>query len=165
MVRDLASGKTRALIDEVRLAGLLSGALGKPIKAPIGIEEADYTSADGRLTFGAGGKRWTLSADATTLGDVGKRQPDDTSAVSPDGRFEIVARTWNLIARERSTGREIALTTDGTREPALWSRHPRTRDDPETGDPRIRSCRSRSNGRPMAGGSRRIGSIRAASTR
>jgi dipeptidyl aminopeptidase/acylaminoacyl peptidase len=116
MVLDLASGQSRPLIAETRLAALLAQATGTPVEGAVPLDNPDYAAADRRLSFDARGKRWTLAADAATLSEAAAGRPEGDGAVSPDGRVEIVARDWNLIARDRKTGREVALTTDGTRD-------------------------------------------------
>lgn len=116
MYFDLASGRSRALIGEPALAKLLAVATGEevdPLK--LRIEDPDYAAKDASLTFGVGERRWTLDA-AGTLAEAKKGAPDGEGAVSPDGRYEILARNYNLVARDRKSGREVALTIDGTRE-------------------------------------------------
>lgn len=113
---ELATRQSRAIIDEARLAELLARATGKEVDAlALRLEDADYSAKDGALTFGAADKQWTLSS-AGELTEAKKGAPDGEGAVSPDGRFEIVARDFNLLARDRKSGRQVALTTDGTRE-------------------------------------------------
>jgi dipeptidyl aminopeptidase/acylaminoacyl peptidase len=113
---ELATGRSRAIVDEARLAELLAGATGKEVDAlALRLEDPDYSAEHGTLTFGVADKQWTLNS-AGALVEAKKGAPDGEGAVSPDGRFEIVARDFNLFARERKSGREIALTTDGTRE-------------------------------------------------
>lgn len=113
---ELATRQSRAIVDEARLAELLAKATGKEVDAlALRLEDADYSAKDGALTFGAADKQWTLSS-AGELTEAKKGAPDGEGAVSPDGRFEIVARDFNLLARDRKSGRQVALTTDGTRE-------------------------------------------------
>ena len=113
---ELATRQSRAIVDEARLAELLAKATGKEVDAlTLRLEDADYSAKDGALTFGAADKQWTLSS-AGDLTEAKKGAPDGEGAVSPDGRFEIVARDFNLLARDRRSGRQVALTTDGTRE-------------------------------------------------
>ena len=113
---ELATRQSRAIVDEARLAELLAKATGKEVDAlALRLEDADYSAKDGALTFGAADKQWTLSS-AGELTEAKKGAPDGEGAVSPDGRFEIVARDFNLFARDRRSGRQVALTTDGTRE-------------------------------------------------
>lgn len=116
MYFDLASGRSRAIIGEPVLAKLLAVATGEevdPLK--LRIEDPDYAAKDASLTFGVGERRWTLDA-AGALAEAKKGAPDGEGAVSPDGRYEILARDYNLVARDRKSRREVALTTDGTRE-------------------------------------------------
>lgn len=113
---ELATRQSRAIVDEARLAELLAKVTGKEVDAlALRLEDADYSAKDGALTFGAADKQWTLSS-AGDLTEAKKGAPDGEGAVSPDGRFEIVARDFNLFARDRKSGRQVALTTDGTRE-------------------------------------------------
>lgn len=113
---ELATRQSRAIVDEARLAELLAKVTGKEVDAlALRLEDADYSAKDGALTFGAADKQWTLSS-AGELTEAKKGAPDGEGAVSPDGRFEIIARDFNLLARDRRSGRQVALTTDGTRE-------------------------------------------------
>ncbi len=113
---DLATSQSRAIVDEARLAELLAKATGKEVDAlALRLEDADYSAKDGALTFGVADRQWTLNS-AGELAEAKKGAPDGEGAVSPDGRFEIVARDFNLFARDRKSGRQVALTTDGTRE-------------------------------------------------
>lgn len=113
---ELATSQSRAIVDEARLAELLARATGKEVDAlALRLEDADYNAKDGTLTFGVADRQWTLNS-AGELVEAKKGAPDGEGAVSPDGRFEIVARDFNLFARDRKSGRQVALTTDGTRE-------------------------------------------------
>ncbi|KQN39287.1 hypothetical protein ASG37_06780 [Sphingomonas sp. Leaf407] len=113
---ELATGTLAPLTDEATLARLLAAAIAKPVDAEeLSIEDPVFESAKGVLRFGAFDKRWQLAPDGT-LAEAATGAPDGEGAVSPDGRFEIVARDFNLFARDRRSKREVALTTDGTRE-------------------------------------------------
>lgn len=113
---ELATRKSRAIVDEARLAELLARATGKEVDAlALRLEDADYSAKDGGLTFGVADKQWTLNS-AGELAEAKKGAPDGEGAVSPDGRFEIIARDFNLLAHDRKSGRQVALTTDGSRE-------------------------------------------------
>lgn len=113
---DLASGRTRTIVDEARLAVLISAMAGREFDAStLRLDDPDYSVEDDVLTFTLDERRLTLNA-ARALTEAKKGDPEGEGAVSPDGRFEIVARDFNLFARERKSGREVALTSDGTRE-------------------------------------------------
>ncbi|WP_294333477.1 DPP IV N-terminal domain-containing protein [uncultured Sphingomonas sp.] len=111
---DLATGQSRTIAPEVTIADALAklqnGAF-KPAALPI----EDPKIEGGTLQFSAFGKRWALAADGT-LAPAAKGAPDGEEALSPDGRFRIVARDFNLFAVEVATGHEVALTEDGTRD-------------------------------------------------
>lgn len=111
---DLATGQSRALAPEATIADALAKLLGRPLK-PAALPIEDPRIEGGALQFSAFGKRWTWTAEGT-LAAAAKGAPDGEEAASPDGRFRIVARDFNLYAVEVATGREVALTEDGTRD-------------------------------------------------
>jgi dipeptidyl-peptidase 4 len=111
---DLATGQSRAIAPEAAMAAALAKALDKPIKpADLPIEDAKLEG--GALQFSAFDKRWTWAAEGT-LAPAAKGAADGEEALSPDGRFRIVSRNFNLYAVEMASGREVALTEDGTRD-------------------------------------------------
>jgi dipeptidyl aminopeptidase/acylaminoacyl peptidase len=113
---DLATGTPRTIVTEAILAKLLATAAATPVTpATLKIEKPEYDPEAGTLTFGAFDKRWTLRTDGT-LAEAATGDPDGETGLSPDGRFRIVARDFNLVAVDVKTGRETALTRDGTRE-------------------------------------------------
>ncbi|WP_404337643.1 DPP IV N-terminal domain-containing protein [Sphingomonas sp. MMS12-HWE2-04] len=113
---DLATRQSRSIINEARLAVLISQMAGQELDAAmLRLEEADYSAKDNVLTFTLDERRLTLDA-AGVLAEAKKGDPEGEGAVSPDGRFEILARDFNLFARDRKSNHEVALTRDGTRE-------------------------------------------------
>lgn len=113
---DLATGQSRTIVNEVQLGALISRMAGRELDiATLRLDEPDYSARDNVLTFTLDERRLTLDA-AGVLAEAKKGAPDGEGAVSPDGRFEIVARNFNLFARDRKSNREVALTRDGTRE-------------------------------------------------
>ncbi|WP_084578901.1 S9 family peptidase [Sphingomonas azotifigens] len=111
---ELATGRSRDLAPEAAIAAALAKATGQTLKpAALPIEDAQVSGTT--LQFGAFGKRWIWAADGT-LTPAPKGGQDGEDALSPDGRFRIVARDFNLFAVEVASGREVALTEDGTRD-------------------------------------------------
>lgn len=111
---DLRTGASRLVLKETVLATMLSRAMGKKIDAwSIQFESPSYVDDTFRFIFL--GKHWSLDK-AGTLEEGPAEPPEGDGVRSPDGRFEIVARSYNLIARDRRSGREVALTSDGDRE-------------------------------------------------
>lgn len=111
---DLATGQSRPIATEAAIAAALAKALDKPIKpAALPIEDAKVEG--GALQFSAFDKRWTWAGDGTLV-PAAKGAADGEEALSPDGRFRIVSRDFNLYAVEVASGRKVALTEDGTRD-------------------------------------------------
>lgn len=111
---DLATGQSRPIAPEATIAEAMAKAIGRPLK-PAALPIEDPRIEGGALHFGAFDKRWTWTADGILL-PAAKGAPDGDDALSPDGRFRIVARDFNLYAVEVASGREVALTEDGTRD-------------------------------------------------
>lgn len=116
MYLELASGQSRALTDEPALARLLAQATGKEVDpAHLDLDGIDYDAANGVLAFDSADTRWTLGRDGA-LARAERGPVDGEGAISPDGRFRVIYRDYNLFAQDVRTRREVALTTDGTRE-------------------------------------------------
>jgi len=121
---NLADRSQKTVAQEADLVRQVAAALAAPPAASPRIEVADFDPRTNALTFMAAGKRWT-----STDGKLAEAPaPAFDPAASPDGRFTLVARDFNLFAVEKKTGREIALTSDGTRE------QPYARDIPQLAD-------------------------------
>jgi dipeptidyl aminopeptidase/acylaminoacyl peptidase len=116
MALDLSTGQSRKLADELQLATLIAQTTGKEVDpAKLALEQADFGAETGELSFSIADTRWKFDRNGV-LAKADRGAPDGDGAVSPDGRFEVLARDYNLFARDRRSGREVALTTDGTRE-------------------------------------------------
>ena len=114
---DLASRRSQTLLKEEALVAQLAALLHRPVGADRLVPHIlDYRQAERALLFYADGRRWRRNADGALL-EVRVNHPvSGPDALSPDGRFEIIARDFNLFARNRATDQTVALTTDGTRE-------------------------------------------------
>ncbi|QNQ09737.1 S9 family peptidase [Sphingomonas alpina] len=113
---DLVTGASRTIVTETVLADLLGKAAAKPVTAAtLNIEKPEFDPGSGVLKFGAFDKRWALDANGA-LSEAATGDSDGETGLSPDGRFRIVARNFNLFAVDVKSGRETALTRDGTRE-------------------------------------------------
>ncbi|HVI99406.1 MAG TPA: DPP IV N-terminal domain-containing protein [Sphingomonas sp.] len=112
---DLATRDTMAIATEPALAAALSAATGKRV-APdeLALEKLDYDPATATLSFSRHDTRWTYAHGTLAKAEKGAEEGDE--ALSPDGRFKIVQRGYDLAAIEVKTGREIALTKGGTRD-------------------------------------------------
>lgn len=129
---DLVTLRSEVIASEPLLASLAVGATGEaadPAKLAIGRPE--YDPASGTFRFSHAGRRWQLAGGVLTGIEDGLEGAGP--AISPDGRFEIFARNFNLVARDRKTGREVALTRDGTSDQPYGHSIPKLADILEAG--------------------------------
>jgi dipeptidyl aminopeptidase/acylaminoacyl peptidase len=114
---DLATHKIRQVTTTGALLAALSTAKGAPVKInEAKITEVEYDPAKDELKFHAfDGALWGIDARGKAA-QIEEADHRDLDLLSPDGKTRIVARDFNLIAVDVATGREVALTTDGTRE-------------------------------------------------
>ncbi|WP_059151113.1 S9 family peptidase [Novosphingobium barchaimii] len=114
---DLKTRETRQVTTTANLLAALSAAKGKAVTIDEAkITDVDYDPAKEELKFHAfDGALWSVDAGgkATQIEEAGHREFD---LLSPDGKTKIIARDFNLIAVDVDSGREVPLTTDGTRE-------------------------------------------------
>ncbi|MGH8162302.1 MAG: DPP IV N-terminal domain-containing protein, partial [Gammaproteobacteria bacterium] len=130
-VMDAATGKVKPAFDQKKLAASLSAAAGTAIKAnKLNIEDYKIT-ADGRLdiTLKSGneesrapGERYVcdLSGKGQCIpwASAFKHKPGKQigrAAVSPNGKYAVFVRNWNLWLRNLETGKETQLTHDGVK--------------------------------------------------
>ena len=115
LYRDLRTGSTVPIITFAVIARELERAVPHPtvLRRPE-FREFDYDPTARLLTFSALGRWWALDQNGQ-LSDRGT-QDFGGEATSPDGRFKVIARHYNLFAVDRATRRQVALTTDGTRD-------------------------------------------------
>ncbi|MCJ2185777.1 S9 family peptidase [Novosphingobium beihaiensis] len=112
---DLATQKEREITSTAKLLAALSQATGGTVSLDdAAIWGVEYDPAQNVVTFSALKARWRMDAS----GKASKEQPAKAAPglLSPDGKTRIVARDYNLIAVDVASGREVPLTTDGTRE-------------------------------------------------
>lgn len=113
---DLATLAKAQVVTTEQLLAALSAATGKPVDVDTAkIAEVDYDPATNILRFLALNGRWALSGNGEAE-RLPAEEKGDLSLASPDGRFRIIARNFNLIVVDAKSGREVPLTIDGTRE-------------------------------------------------
>jgi dipeptidyl-peptidase 4 len=71
------------------------------------------------ITVSVQDKRWTCSLEqytcAAAVSTSASRAPENSS-VSPDGRFAVFIKDYNLWAKDLTSGQETQLTTDGVKD-------------------------------------------------
>lgn len=118
-VVDPARRTREALFDPTRLASALAAVSGRPVQASQ-IPPFELAKDSRSLTVRAQNREWNCDLQAYTCApaDSAAAAPGapENSSVSPDGRWAVFIRDYNLWARELATGAETQLTRDGTRE-------------------------------------------------
>ncbi|WP_260928112.1 S9 family peptidase [Novosphingobium sp. 9] len=115
---DLKSGQSTVLISEAALAEQVSHVIGHPVPGEaLDLSDAAFDGTSGALTFTAVDRKWQLERGGKlTALPMSADVPAPEGSMSPNGRFRVVARNYNLVAIDVASGREVPLTTDGTRE-------------------------------------------------
>ncbi|HET8554801.1 MAG TPA: DPP IV N-terminal domain-containing protein [Rhodanobacteraceae bacterium] len=127
-VMDAATGKVKPAFDQAALASALAAASDtKKVKADkLGVYDFKYL-ADGKLKVDWRGTSYVCDLDATPANAkkaaAGKcvtwastlkhKMGDEQAVVSPNGKFAVFVRNWNLWLRNLETGAERPLTDDG----------------------------------------------------
>lgn len=114
---DLATREVRQVSTTADLLAALSLAKGASVSIDEArIAEVEYDPAKRTIGLRAfDGAFWSVDAAGKAV-ELEKADHRDLDLSSPDGKTRIVARNFNLYAVDIASGREIALTTDGTRE-------------------------------------------------
>jgi dienelactone hydrolase len=114
---DLSTRKEREVASTASLLAALSAAKGETVSLDSArITEVEYDPAKDTLKLRAfDGALWSIDA-AGKAAEIEKVDHRKLDLLSPDGKTRIIARAFNLIAVDVASGREVALTTDGTRE-------------------------------------------------
>ncbi|MGF7155494.1 S9 family peptidase [Novosphingobium gossypii] len=114
---DLTTRKEREIATTAGLLAALSAARGTAVTLDAArLAEVVYDPGEDTLKFRAfDGALWSMDAAGKAV-EVEKPDHRELDLLSPDGRTRIVARDFNLVAVDVASGREVPLTTDGTRE-------------------------------------------------
>jgi dipeptidyl-peptidase-4 len=142
---DAVKGERRLAFDHTALATALSKATGREHRGTnLPIEDLDFSEDNSQVRFRADEMRWkcdlpsyTLTKDeASAPRPAAENKTQDTPRrgrrgerprpESPDGKWTVFAKGHNLWLRDRTTGKESALSEDGTAddgysERAYWS--------------------------------------------
>jgi dipeptidyl aminopeptidase/acylaminoacyl peptidase len=118
-VVDPARRTREALFDPTRLAPALAAVSGRPVQANQ-IPPFELAKDSRSITVRAQNRQWSCDLQTYTCApaDSSAAAPGapENSSVSPDGRWAVFIRDFNLWAKELSTGAETQLTRDGTED-------------------------------------------------
>jgi dipeptidyl-peptidase 4 len=123
VLADPAKASETELVAEADLLPKLTAA-GAVFKGPATIRPADYDAEKSTLKLSAGGKDWVCDLKAGTVA-VAPASPERSRGVaSPDGKQTIISRNFNLYAVDQATGKETALTSDGSFDKRYGTNYP-----------------------------------------
>jgi dipeptidyl aminopeptidase/acylaminoacyl peptidase len=100
--------------------GKLAQALGKALSQELTPEQLDLQglNVDADLAvmrFSYGSKHWVWQISEGLL-DIGQSAAKSNAAISPDGKWQAITSNGNLFLRELSSGKQHALSSDGSPE-------------------------------------------------
>ena len=105
---DTKTGQVQQIITEAALIAKLPADKTSPR-----IAATNYNPATKTLSFMADGKGWAYAMATATLTAVELPAKPLEGVVSPDGRFRVIHRDYNLALIEIASGKEVSLTANG----------------------------------------------------
>ncbi len=138
---DAVKATRQPAFDHARLADALGKSLGKPQRASHLPFERIVVAADGAIHFEAGGKAWRFDPKADTLKEAAMPKTENSNARagqqaargrrpegsprgedSPDGKFHISVKDYDLVLRDRAASKDFALSYEGAESDAYEPR-------------------------------------------
>jgi dipeptidyl-peptidase-4 len=132
VVIDAAQGSRQPAFDHEQLAAALSQKLGKKFESDrLDLPQLEFAEDGASIRFNAGGKGWRYAIKSNELVDAELLKTDEArpqdrprrggggrtrsrGEESPDGKKSVVIRNHNLVLRDKQSGKEVTLSTDGT---------------------------------------------------
>lgn len=111
MLADPATGQARELATEVSLTPLLV-AQGLKVEGVADIRPGNFDVEKNILRLSSGGREWNFETSTGKL-TAAETPPKVDGVMSPDGKYRVISRDYNLWLVDAVTGRETALTHDG----------------------------------------------------
>jgi dipeptidyl aminopeptidase/acylaminoacyl peptidase len=108
-----------AVFDQARLASALAAATGGRVEGSnLPFQSFELAKDNRSIAVTVRNRRWTCDLQRYSCAptDTTAAAAPRNSSVSPDGRWAVFIREYNLWAKDLTTGRETALTTDGVKD-------------------------------------------------
>ena len=110
-----------ALFDQTRLAAALAAASGGRVDGSrLPFQTFDLAKDNRSITVNLQNRRWKCDLQQYTCATAdtvaANRRAPANSSVSPDGKWAVYIKEYNLWARDLTTGTETQLTTDGIKD-------------------------------------------------
>lgn len=118
-----AARRTRApAFDQARLAAALAAASGAKVDGnQLPFQSFDLSKDSRKLSVMVQGRRWNCdlqryACSADSAAAAPRSAPPPNASVSPDGRWAVYIKDYNLWARDLTSNQETQLTTDGIKD-------------------------------------------------
>jgi dipeptidyl aminopeptidase/acylaminoacyl peptidase len=96
------------------VASALSTAMGRSITAArLPFQQITFAADLASFSFDSDGKRWTCDVNGKQCTSAARPASVPNSDLSPDGKYAVYIKDWNLWVRDTTTGQDKQLTTDG----------------------------------------------------
>jgi dipeptidyl-peptidase-4 len=120
------TGQITDLTTEAALQPLLAPVMGADAKGPFDVSPEDYNADKRSLTFSSGGKKLVLdlAANTVTVAPTAPSPAIDEGVVSPDGLYKVIHKGYDLALVEIATGKETALTANGSYDQRYGMNYP-----------------------------------------
>jgi dienelactone hydrolase len=122
---DAATGQTADLTTEAALQPLLAPVMGADAKGPFDVSPEDYDAEKRVLTFNTGGRKliYDMVANTVSAAPVETKAADE-GVVSPDGRYKVIHKGYDLALVEIATNKETVLTANGSYDQRYGMNYP-----------------------------------------
>ena len=114
VVVNAADGTRHPAFDHAKIATALSNLSHKPVEpGALPFSTFKYDGDEHAIQFDIEDVQWTCQVKTAVCARAPSATAGKEESPSPDGKWVAYARAHNLWVRERSSGRERALTSDG----------------------------------------------------
>jgi dipeptidyl-peptidase 4 len=114
---DAVKGTKAAAFNHAAVATALTTAMGRPVTAArLPFQSITFAADMASFSFDAEGKRWTCDMQGAKCSSADRPPTVPNSDVSPDGKYAVYIKDWNLWVRDMTTGTDKQLTTDGVKD-------------------------------------------------
>jgi dipeptidyl-peptidase-4 len=114
---DAVKGTKAPAFNHAAVAAALTTAMGKPVTAArLPFQQITFAADATSFSFDTGNTRWTCDVQGTKCSSAGRAAAVPNSELSPDGKYAVYIKDWNLWVRDTTTGTDKQLTTDGVKD-------------------------------------------------
>lgn len=111
---DAAKGTKAPAFNHAAVAAALTTAMGKPVNATrLPFQQITFAADMQSFSFDTDLKRWTCDVQGKQCTSADRAATVPNSDLSPDGKYAVYIKDWNLWVRDTATGQDRQLTKDG----------------------------------------------------